>query len=112
MFTHGVEIGVARNEAHDLQTATDELIDSLAQGNPRLSRQSNYRRASVGGRSGLQTTLQNVSDVTGAPEVIQLVTAQMRDGNLFYTIAVAPQDDFRAYQSAFQRVVSSIRFAR
>ena len=30
MFTHGVEAGLARNETHDLQTATDELIQSLA----------------------------------------------------------------------------------
>jgi hypothetical protein len=34
VFTHGVEIGVARNETHNLQTATDELIQSLAQGDP------------------------------------------------------------------------------
>src|SRR5206468_9880174 len=26
VFTHGVEIGIARNESHDLQTATRELI--------------------------------------------------------------------------------------
>src|SRR5438552_9332283 len=36
VFTHGIEIGIARNEAHDLQTATNELIDSLSQGNPNL----------------------------------------------------------------------------
>ena len=36
VFTHGVEVGSARNETHDLQTATDELIASLAQGNPGL----------------------------------------------------------------------------
>ena len=27
VFTHGIEVGVSRNETHDLQTATDELID-------------------------------------------------------------------------------------
>src|SRR5581483_2061758 len=43
VFTHGIEIGIARNESHDLQTATGELIDSLAQGNPRLGRPSNYQ---------------------------------------------------------------------
>lgn len=112
VFTHGVEIGVARNEAHDLQTATEELVDSLAKGNPRLSRPSGYRRASVHGRAALQTTLQNVSEVTGQPEVIQLVTSEMRDGSLFYSIAVAPEDELRIYQPAFQRVVSSIRFTR
>jgi hypothetical protein len=33
-FTHGMEIGVARNETHDLDSATSELIDSLDQTNP------------------------------------------------------------------------------
>jgi hypothetical protein len=107
-FTHGVEFGVARNGSHDLQTATEELIDALAQGNPRLSRPSGFRRASVDGRTALQTTLDNVSEVTGQGEVIQVVTTQMRNGNLFYAIAVAPTDDMRAYQSTFQRIVGSV----
>ena len=42
VFTHGVEVGLARNETHDLQTATDELLQSLAQGNPRLRQSSGY----------------------------------------------------------------------
>ena len=28
-FTHGIEFGVARNESHDLQTATAELVADL-----------------------------------------------------------------------------------
>jgi hypothetical protein len=108
VFTHGIEFGIARNETHDLQQATQELIDSLAQGNPRLSRPSGFRRTSVSGRTGLQTTLDNVSEVTGRGEAIQVVTTQMRDGNLFYAIAVAPQDDFRTYQSTFQRIIGSV----
>jgi len=109
VFTHGTEIGIARNESHNLQTATEELIDSLAQGNPKMSRPSNFRRASLAGRTGLQTTLSNVSDATGKSETIQVVTTLMQDGNLMYLIAVAPQDEFGSYQSAFQRVVGSVR---
>lgn len=109
VFTHGVEVGVARNEAHDLQTATDELLESLAEANPRLRRQANYRRASVAGRSGLTTMLSNVSDATGAPESIQIFTTQLRNGNLMYLIAVAPSDQFDRYRSTFQRVVGSLR---
>jgi len=41
--------------------------------------------------------------------VIQLVTTQMRDRSLFYWIGVAPRDESGAYQTAFQRVISSIR---
>src|SRR4029078_9492666 len=33
-FPPGVELGVARNESNDLNTATNELIQSLQQGNP------------------------------------------------------------------------------
>ena len=55
VFTHGVEIGVARNETHDLRTATDELIQSLAQSNPRLSRPSRYERTTIGGLEGTRT---------------------------------------------------------
>jgi hypothetical protein len=109
VFTHGVEIGVARNETHDLETATDELIRSLAQGNPQMRRTSNTSRASVGGRSGLSTTVSNVSEVTGAPETVAIFTTLMPDGNLLYLIAVAPSSEFSQYQRAFQHVVGSVQ---
>jgi hypothetical protein len=108
VFTHGVEFGVGRNETHDLQRATDELIDSLAKGNPNLSRPSRYDRVNVAGTRGLRTVLTNQSDTSGKPETIQIVTTQMRDGNLLYAIAVAPGDEFGSYRSVFDRVVSSI----
>jgi hypothetical protein len=112
VFTHGVEIGVARHEAHDLRTATDELIDSLAESNPRLRKASNYRQRSVSGRTGLQTVLSNVSDVTREEETIHLVTTLLADGSLMYAVAVAPDDEFSAYQPHFQRVIQSIRLSR
>jgi beta-barrel assembly-enhancing protease len=109
VFTHGVEIGLLRNETHDLRTATDELIDSLGRGNPNLSRPSGYRDATVGGRSGLQTTLNNVSEATGRREIIQIASTLMRNGNVLYVIAVAPENEFGDYLSVFQRIVASIR---
>ena len=112
VFTHGAEVGVARNEAHDLQTATDELIQSLAQSNPRLKQASGYSRASVGNRDGLTTTLSNVSDATGRNERVNVFTALMQDGTLFYMIGVAPDNEFGAYEPVFRKVASSIQFAR
>jgi Zn-dependent protease with chaperone function len=109
VFTHGIELGVTRNEAHDLETATDELVESLSRGNPRLSRPSGYRHVSVDGRPALQTTLDNVSEITGRPEAIRLVTADLGRGSLLYAIAVAPQDELQDYQSVFERIVASIR---
>ena len=109
VFTHGVEIGIARNETHDLQTATDELIDSLAQGNSRMGRPSPYRFASIGDRPGISTMLSNESEATGAAETIQIFSTLMRNGNLLYAIAVAPANQFDAYQDVFQRVAGSIQ---
>ena len=112
VFTHGVEIGVARNSSRNLQRATDELINSLAESNPRLRRESGYRQRSVAGRNGLQTVLGNVSEVTRQEETIQLVTTLLSDGSLMYAVGVAPDHEYSAYQPHFQRVIQSLRLSR
>jgi len=111
VFTHGVEFGISRNETHDLETSTSELIDSLARGNPNLSRPSRLDRFDVAGRRGLRTVLQNRSDATGQDETIELVTTQMRDGNLFYSIGVSPTDQYPSYKRVFDRIWQSINLA-
>jgi len=108
VFTHGVEVGSARNEAHDLRTATDELIAALAGGNPGLSRPSGYDRVNIAGRQGLRAVLSNTS-AGGQPENIAIFTTQLRDGSLFYAVAVAPRGDFQSYGRVFDRVISSIQ---
>jgi Zn-dependent protease with chaperone function len=112
VFTHGVEAGITRNETHDLQTATNELIQSLGRSNSRLRQAGNSARGSLGGQSALLTILSNVSDATGRDEQIELYTAQLRDGSLFYLIGVAPAEEFRNYQQAFRKVANSIQFTR
>ncbi len=109
VFTHGVELGAARNETHDLQTSTNELLESLARSNPGLSRPGPYDRVNLGGRQGLRTVLLNSQSATGQPETIAVFTTQLRDGNLFYAVAVAPQSDFDAYRSVFDKVIRSIQ---
>ena len=112
VFTHGVEIGVARNETHDLQTATSELVDSLRQGNPRLSQPSDFSRITIAGQQGVATQLSNQSEATGGEERIAVYTTLLRDGTLFYVIGVAPDNEFGAYNNAFTRIVRSIQLAR
>jgi beta-barrel assembly-enhancing protease len=112
VFTHGVELGVSRNESHDLQTATNELLQSLRQSNPRLSSPGNYERGSLGGRQALHTVLSNVSDATGGQEVIDAYTALLSDGSLFYVLGVAPREDYNSYANVFRNVVRSIQLAK
>jgi hypothetical protein len=112
VFTHGVEIGVARNAPDDLEDATDELIDSLRQNNPGMSRPSPQWPTNIDRIPAVQTTLENESDITNRTEVIRITTTLLDDGSLFYFIAVAPEDELRVYDPVFQRVLNSIRFIR
>jgi beta-barrel assembly-enhancing protease len=108
VFTHGVEIGIGRNETHDLQDATDELLESLAQGNPGMRRPSRYDRITIDGRAGLRAIVSN-SPSDGPRETIAVFTTRLRTGSLFYAVAVAPDSEFGAYQNVFDRVIGSIR---
>jgi hypothetical protein len=107
VFTHGIELGLARNESHDLQGATDELVQSLARQNPDLGRPAGYDRTTIDGLPGLKTTMSNTSD--GHRERIAVFSTLLRNGNLFYAVAVAPEDQYGSYRGVFDRVVASLR---
>jgi len=108
VFTHGVNFGVAQTSNRNLQRATDELVNSLAQGNSGLRSSGGYQRTTIGGRNALWALLTNTNEATGRPETIRLITTQLRDGQLLYMVAVAPQNE-RNFDSAFQNVLRSVR---
>jgi hypothetical protein len=108
VFTHGVNFGAAQTNNRNLQQATQEFINGLAQGNRNLRMNGGYQRSSLSGRTALVSTLTNVNEATGSSELIRVITTQLRDGTLFYMIAVAPQGE-RNFESAFQNVLSSVR---
>ncbi len=108
VYTHGASFGVAQTSNRNLQRATQELIQSLAQGNNNLRMNGGYQRASLSGRNALISTLTNVNEATGRPEVVRLITAQLRSGQLFYMIAVAPQNE-RGFDNAFNQILRSVR---
>jgi Zn-dependent protease with chaperone function len=108
VFTHGMEFGVGQVNTSDLREATEALVQSLAQGNPRLQQAGSAQRTRFGDRNGLALQLRNVSDATGEAEVITLQTALLQDHVLLYSIAVAPADDFKQYAPVFQRVQRSV----
>ena len=102
-FTHGVQFGVAQGASGNLQRDTDQLLQNFARNNPNL-RSRGSRRDSLGGRSGLTTVLSNTSDVSGRPEFVTLSTTQLRNGNMLFVIAVAPEAEYDDYDAAFRRV--------
>ena len=109
VFTHGTSFGVAQtNNNRNLQRATDELVNSLAQGNSNLRMSGGYQRTTLSGRNALFATLGNRNEATGRPEVVRVVATQLRDGQLFYMIAVAPQNE-RNFETAFNTIMRSVR---
>jgi predicted Zn-dependent protease len=108
IFTHGTNFGVAQTNNRNLQRATDEIINSFAQGNRNLRATGNYQRTTIDGRAALWATLTNVNEATGRPETIRLITTQLSNGQVLYMVAVTPQGE-RSFDNAFNQVLSSVR---
>jgi len=110
IFTHGVMVGVDNAQGNNLRQSTDAFINGLLRGNSHLRAQSRgYQQASVDGQPALSATYAGRSPSTGQTEVVTIITTQLRDGNLFYMAAVAPQGDYRNYQGAFNNILRSIQ---
>jgi Zn-dependent protease with chaperone function len=108
VYTHGASFGVAQSSSGNLQSATQELINSLGQGNNNLRTTGGYQRTTLSGRTALFTTLRNVNEATGRPENVRLITTQLRNGQLFYMVAVSPQNE-RNFENAFETIMRSVR---
>ena len=111
IFTHGVDFGVAQTQSRGLQQATNEFLNSLGVGSGNMRQQSGLQRTTVAGRTGLTTTLSNVNEATGQAEVVTVVTAQLRNGQVFYMVAVAPENESANYQAAFRNILRSIQIS-
>lgn len=109
VFTHGLNIGVAQTNSRNLQQATNEFLRSLQQGNPNLRSRGGLQRSSIDGRTALTISLSNVNEATGRPEVVNVITTQLRNGELLFLIAVAPNTEYSNYQGVFQNVLRSLR---
>jgi Zn-dependent protease with chaperone function len=108
VFTHGLQIGTEQTNARNLRTATNQLLQGLAQNNPQI-RQAGTNNITVNGRPGLATLLTNVSEATGQQERIAVYTMQLNDGSLFYVVGVSPSRDFSTYRNIFNRSVQSLQ---
>jgi len=109
VFTHGVGMGLARNDKRDLQLTTSDFIESYVLVNPSAGQKIRYRRATIAARPALHTVLSNVSEATGATERIEMFTTLLRDGTLFYVVAVAPRNCVSDYEATFRRIIGSIQ---
>ncbi len=111
IFTHGAMVGIMRADGRDLVQATETFVRELAQNNPNMRQQGRLTSGAIDNREAVSVTFSNVSDVTGRSEIIRVYTAFTRNGDLFYMVGVAPQDEFRSYDAAFQNMIRSLQLA-
>ena len=109
VYTHGVNFGVGQTNSRNLQQATDEFISGLQQGSGNLRARSGYQRTTIGGRNALTISLSNTNEATGRPEIVSVITTQLRNGELLYMIAVSPDNEYYNYQSVFQNILRSLQ---
>ncbi|HEX9630762.1 MAG TPA: M48 family metallopeptidase [Pyrinomonadaceae bacterium] len=109
IYTHAVNIGAVQTRYRNLQQATNDFVNSLQQGNGNLRARGNYQRLDIDGRYGQLLTLDNTNEATGQPEIINVATTQLRNGQLFYMIAVSPTNEYNAYQNTFLAILRSLR---
>lgn len=108
VLTHGIELGVARATSADLAAASDAFVDGIIRGESTVRRDGAPRAVTIAGRRGVATALVNRSPL-GGDERLDVVTAQLADGNLFYVLTVVPDRDEAAYADAFEGILQSIR---
>ena len=96
VFTHGVELGVARASSRDLRDATHTLVANFARSNPDLRQTSDPRDVRLSQRSGLAMSLVNRSHL-GGTERIGIYTTFLADGNLFYVATIVPDEEAARY---------------
>ena len=108
VFTHGLGMGLIRNDKGDLQMTTDDFIESqvLDASGPR--RPHRYRNVTLADRPAIRTVLTTVSEATNQPEQIEVYTTLLRNGTVLYLLAVTSRDRASDYADAFRRVVGSI----
>ena len=108
VMTHGVELGVTQPSSRDLREATQTLIDGFVRSNQDMRVAGAQRSVQVSGRAAILTPLEGRS-VLGGVEHVDVYTTMLADGNLFYHLAVAPDQDIDDYSVAFNRVARSIK---
>jgi Zn-dependent protease with chaperone function len=115
-IAYGVMVsGYRPQNARSLEEATQELIQTLQQGNSQIRVAGNGNAISVGGVRGLTVPLQGPSPLVSGQQQLaernQLVTLPRGDGSVLFLLFIAPERDFQALQPAYERMLQSLRLA-
>lgn len=108
-ITRGALVGLYQAQSRDLGESTRDYVDGVLKANDYLEQNSSYTRTVISGRTAFSTVLSGRSPVTGRTEIATVYTVMLRNGQLFYVITVAPEDESSSYNLAFRTMIRSIR---
>lgn len=110
VFTHGLAMGLARNDKHNLRATTDDFIDAYVLVHPGTKAKATilYDVVTIGTRPGLHAVLATVSELSGMPERIEVLTTLLDADTLFYVLTVVPLDFAPIYAPTFRCILTSI----
>jgi Zn-dependent protease with chaperone function len=107
--THGLFIGAVAPQSGNLEEANAKFVQEQIAVNPDFRIVRAPQSINFGGRRGYATMVAGASTVTGVMEVDVIHTTATADGQLFYVITMAPEDEWQAYQPAFDEIINSLR---
>jgi beta-barrel assembly-enhancing protease len=110
VFTHGAIVGIANASGSNLQSASDQYISGILQGNSYLAADGRYQQTRLDGRKALARRLSGVSRITNQTEVVDVYTTMVNNQQLFYVLQVTPANARRQYSKAFNDMLRSLRF--
>ncbi len=98
------------NPDRQLREATEDLAHQLLRSNSYLEIiENSWDRGEVADQAGLSVVLAGLSPVTREQEQVTIFTRFLPDGDILYTLFVAPAADQRALSNTFQRMLSSLQ---
>jgi hypothetical protein len=112
-LTYGMMMSTFENRGQSrisLEEATDQLMSDLQRSNPGMRIMRSHTPYRVGGLSGYLTEASNQSPA-GGRETDWVFTTFSPDGELYYFVGVAPQNEFNRYSNAFEDVIESVKFS-
>jgi hypothetical protein len=109
VVTHGIFIGATAPGASDLGQATANFVQQQIDANPDFRLARKPEQINFNGRAGFVTVVAGPSPVTGTVEIDAIYTTATTDGRLFYLIAIAPEDEYKTYQPAFDHIIGSLQ---
>jgi hypothetical protein len=98
-----------RRGSTSLERATNDLVAQLRRSNRHLRAMASPRRQSIDGAPALSVILAGRSPVTREEERVTVVTRELDDGHVLYSLLVAPGSQYGAYSRAFDRMVASLQ---